>query len=316
VEEAKAHHPVSLRRVRPRIFYAHIGVVTASRPLTGRQKIEHESSDDEPGLSRPNKVHRASDKIKATDDHFLVGRNFCFMWTNLNRQNKIVNGKVTEWEKHLGSGEAFRFKVTYSPQLMQVLNLNNIGHWLAIPESQMLPSPLVLGSCILYEQYMQVDNDVLPLQSYLSTGKPFYWSWITADLSYEELVHSNDGEPLPRLTLMLRGFCLELNVKPSRIPNAGYGVFLSCMKLMKTLPMMRVDAFVLKAGELVDLGIYAPFRIQDKKPEAVTFVKNFVHSYKIEKWAFNATDIRYQLDITATGNLHAGAKLHIPAYVN
>jgi hypothetical protein len=31
-------------------------VVTASRPLTGRQKIEHESSDDEPGLSRPNKV--------------------------------------------------------------------------------------------------------------------------------------------------------------------------------------------------------------------------------------------------------------------
>jgi hypothetical protein len=199
---------------------------------------------------------------------------------------------------------------------MQVLNLNNICHWLAIPESQMLPSPLVLGSCILYEQYMQVDNDVLPLQSYLSTGKPFYWSWITADLSYEELVHSNDGEPLPRLTLMLRGFCLELNVKPSRIPNAGYGVFLSCMKLMKTLPMMRVDAFVLKAGELVDLGIYAPFRIQDKKPEAVTFVKNFVHSYKIEKWAFNATDIRYQLDITATGNLHAGAKLHIPAYVN
>jgi hypothetical protein len=80
--------------------------------------------------------------------------------------------------------------------------------------------------------------------------------------------------------------------------------------------MMRVDAFVLKAGELIDLGIYAPFRIQDKKPEAVTFVKNFVHSYKIEKWAFNATDIRYQLDITATGNLHAGAKLHIPAYVN
>jgi hypothetical protein len=118
---------------------------------------------------------------------------------------------------------------------------------------------------------------------------------------------------------MLRGFRLELNVKPSRIPNAGYGVFLSCMKLMEDASDDEtVDAFVLKAGELVDLGIYAPFRIQDKKPEAVTFVKNFVHSYKIEKWAFNAKDIRYQLDITddATGNLHAAAKSHIPAYVN
>lgn len=323
VEGAIGHHPVSLRRVRPRIFYAHIGVVTASRSLTGRYKIEYESSDDEPALTRPNKLHRAdaisSDEIKATDDHFLVGRNFCFMWTNLNRQNKMVHGKVTECEKHVGSGEAVRFRVTYSPQLMQVLNLNNIGHWLVIPESQVLPSPLVFGGCILYEQYMQVDNDVSPLQSYLSTEKPFYWSWITADLSHEELVHSNYGEPLPRLTLMLRGFRLELSVKPSRIPNAGYGVFLSCMKLMEDASDDEtVDAFVLKAGELVDLGIYAPFQIQDKKPEAVTFVKNFVHSYKIEKWTFNAKDIHYQLDITddVTGNLHAAAKSHIPAYVN
>jgi hypothetical protein len=241
------------------------------------------------------------------------------MWTNLNRQNKMVYGKVTECEKHADSGEIIRYKVTYSPQLRQVLNSNNIGHWLAIPESQVLPPPLVLGGCILYEQYMQVDNELSLLQSYLPTDKPFYWSWITPDRSHEDLVDSNYGEPLPRLTLMLRGFRLELNVKPSRIPNAGYGVFLSCTTLMDAASDDEtVDAFVLKAGELVDLGVYAPFRIQDKKVEAVTFAKNFVHSYKIEKWAFNASDTRYQLDITddVTGNLHAAAKLHIPAYVN
>jgi hypothetical protein len=76
--------------------------------------------------------------------------------------------------------------------------------------------------------------------------------------------------------------------------------------------------FWLKAGELLDLGVYAPFRVQDKKLEAVFFAKNFVHSRKPEEWSFNAGDSRYQLDITddATGNIHELALAHIPAYVN
>jgi hypothetical protein len=80
----------------------------------------------------------------------------------------------------------------------------------------------------------------------------------------------------------------------------------------------EAEYFELKAGELIDLGIYGPFQIEDQKLEAVFFVKNFVHSRKCDAWSFNAGDERYQLDITDdyTGDLHATAMSHVLAYVN
>jgi hypothetical protein len=74
----------------------------------------------------------------------------------------------------------------------------------------------------------------------------------------------------------------------------------------------EAEYFELKAGELIDLGIYGPFQIEDQKLEAVFFVKNFVHSRKCDAWSFNAGDERYQLDITDdyTGELHATDMCH------
>jgi hypothetical protein len=253
-----------------------------------------------------------TDEIESTD-HFLLGRNVSFVWTNLNRQDRFLLGKIVECEKCEQSGEVTGVKVIYSPQLRQLLNLSSIGSWLAVPESQVLPYHLALGGCILYEKQVKGNANYLP------AGQLFYWSWITPDLSHEELIHNNFLGGLPRLTLLLRGFRLELNVKRSRIPMSGYGVFLRCVRLLKDASEdSSSDAFVLKAGELVDLGVYAPFRIEDKKLEAVCFVKNFVHYYKPEKWYFDASDTRYHLDITddVTGDLHAGAMSHIPTYVN
>jgi hypothetical protein len=320
VEGAKSHYQKSLKDVCAQPFYAHIGVVAVSG---SRHEIDYNISDDESILTRPHKMHRTQeifpDEIESTTDHFLVGRNVCFVWTNLKREDRILYGKVAECERNVHSGEVSHFKVIYSPQYRQVLNSNAIGHWLAVPESQVLPYPLVLGGCILYEKHAQVTNEMSLLRSYLPNDKPFYWSWISPDLSHEELIDNNFGGPLPRLTLMLRGFRLELNVKPSGIPNAGYGVFLRSVRLLEDASDDHpVDSFMLGAGELVDLGVYAPFRIEDKKLEAVSFVKNFVHCYKIEKWYFDASDTRFHLDITddVTGDLHTAAMSHIPAYVN
>jgi hypothetical protein len=75
--------------------------------------------------------------------------------------------------------------------------------------------------------------------------------------------------------------------------------------------------FKLEAGELVDLGVYGPFRPSDMKRRAVFFVKNFIHSHKCEEWAFGGESDN-QVDITddVTGDIHDQAKGHILAYVN
>lgn len=40
-------------------------------------------------------------KIHTTTDHFLIGRKFYLVWTDLTGQNKMVYGEVTECEKNM-----------------------------------------------------------------------------------------------------------------------------------------------------------------------------------------------------------------------
>ena len=258
------------------------------------------------------KTDELPDNIKTTTDHFLIGRKFYLAWTDLKGQSKMVYGEVTQCEKNVGNGKVIRFKVTYSSKSRQALDAIGNGCGLVLPESQMLPPALVVGGCVQFEREMRAASGRPRLTS--SFSLPFYWSWITPLRRHEELVDIGGGKRLPRLTLLLQGFRLMLNVKPSTIPNAGYGVFLSCTSLMDGEP----ECFELKKGELIDLGIYGPFHIEDQKLEAVFFVKNFVHSHKCDAWSFDAGDKRYQLDITDdySGDLHATAMSHVLAYVN
>ena len=86
-------------------------------------------------------------------------------------------------------------------------------------------------------------------------------------------------ENLPRQCLMMRGYSVELEVAPSSIPNAGLGVFASCMPL--TEATTNVD-FKLQPGELLDLGLYAPLRASDKKPESTAMLKSFLLKWKTQ----------------------------------
>ena len=131
----------------------------------------------------------------------------------------------------------------------------------------------------------------------------------------EELVYGSDGKKLPRLILVWTSYQLLFTVGPSTIPNAGLGVFVQCTSLVPARTHLR-----LKKGEMLDLGVYAPFRKEDVKEECVFLVKNFIMGLKCEEWTFDAgpTQVSYQFDITDdwTGELHDLAAQHIPAYVN
>ena len=180
----------------------------------------------------------------------------------------------------------------------------------------MLPLPLILGGCISLEQQVGGTRESVLMKQLRNQYE--YLNWIVPEMRYEESAENGDGIRLPRLSLIVRGYRLVFYVKQSSIPNAGYGVFLKCKPLTKGPDGRPMGPFVLEAGNLVDMGIYGPFRLQDKKLQAVFFAKNFIFSHFCEEWVHQAGDSRYQLDITddRTGEIHDEAKKHILAYVN
>jgi hypothetical protein len=81
---------------------------------------------------------------------------------------------------------------------------------------------------------------------------------------------------VPQVTMEYKEFQLTFQVKQSSLcsVHAGMGVFLSCQPLQKGEEQTEEESigghdkqpcFVLEPGELLDIGIYAPFRADDKK---------------------------------------------------
>lgn len=277
-------------------------------PSTG----SHSPVKKHKGKSRGQRPRKQQSRVIAASDRSLVGKMFCFTWTDLENQRKVVYGKVV-------GANAYDFKVAYTSVSRERENFLSTSCASAIPESQLLQKPLVLGACIRYDQQINGTSDSALLKELGRQLLP--WSWITPDSRSEELLENDDEDDstrLPRLKIVVHGFELQLTVKPSSVPNiTGNGVFLSCRSLM-TDDEDSAEPFVLPAGALIDLGVYAPLRRQDRKLIAVCIAKNFMHSQKLEKWAFNAGDSLHQLDITddVTGDAHALAMSHIYAYVN
>lgn len=293
------------------------GVAALERKQESVTKREtHSLLQEQPKKQKLKKSTLKQTTTRTTANHFLVGRKLCLEWASLdcnNIQNKAY-GHVTECEINLQTGDVVNCTVVYTDESRD--NTNN-GHFLSVPHLQQMPPPLVLGGCIRYQQETTHTSVLLNDIRHLY---PF-WNWMVPDCREEELV--NNG--LPRLTIQVRDHVLEFNVRPSTIPNAGNGVFVKCKSQQEE---GSKSPFILKAGELVDLGVYAPFREDDVKLEAVFFCKNFVHAAKCQEWAFGASSCtdeenddsmnHYQLDITddMTGTVHDEAKKHIPAYVN
>ena len=111
----------------------------------------------------------------------------------------------------MGNGKVVCFKVAYSSKSRQVLEAIGNECGLVFPESQMLPPALIVVGCVQFEREMRAVSGRPRLTN--SFLLPFYWSWITPLRHHEELVDIGGGKHLPRLTLLLQGFRLMLNVK-------------------------------------------------------------------------------------------------------
>ena len=252
------------------------------------------------------------------NDEFLVGRSLCFEWINLNGHRKGVYGSVTECCSSAHDDDtAMSFTVVFNDRSRMAANAITNGCGSTIPESEIFSAELVIGACLAYEQ--QVPHEPVERLVDLYSPLPCHQKWILPVSRHEEIITGEDNELLPRLTLIFRGYELVFDTKTSTIPGAGFGVFLSCRPLYDVgNPDDKPTPFRLDNGELLDLGIYAPFRIGDKKPAAVFDVKNFIHSFDCEEFLFGPRESGFQLDITddVSGKLHEDARKHIPAFVN
>lgn len=268
---------------------------------------ELERSESKKAESASKKAESASKKAERSTYSRLIGRGICQKWVDVQDRTKIVDGVITHCEQN-NVDKSVLFTIRYNEVSRSLVNSlqNRCGS--TVPLTRKIKSQLAFGGCILFDEDRGPKaKDSISIRK-LARKKPC-WKWITPDIRVEELVDS-----LPKLTLAVRGYKLVFTVKQSGIANAGLGVFIKATQCMDG----PVAPFELEKGELVDLGIYAPFLATDRKKEAVTFVKNYIHSFKTEEWVYNTDDPSAMFDITDnhTGDIHEEAKRHIPAYVN
>ena len=254
-------------------------------------------------------AHVGGSLLWKDDSHVLVGKEYCQEWTDVRGMNKIIYGKITSCERDSLDENHSIFTVTYNEEsIIGVARMRPFGEWNIEPTSTM-SLEWALGGCLTYTSKHESFVIEEPLASVPSRR------WLTPDMRTEELVMGPDGNELPRLILVWNAYQLVFSVGPSTVPNAGFGVFVQCSSLVPTC-----NSLILRRGEMLDLGVYAPFRQEDLKEECVFLVKNFIMGLKCEEWTFEAgpTRMSSQFDITDdwTGDLHSIAAQHIPAYVN
>lgn len=250
--------------------------------------------------------------------HVLIGRGYCREWTDVTGRNKIIFGVITSCSK---TDEEMNpiFTVKYDESACKFLNAIPNSFETVIERSQEIEADLAWGGCFCFERKKFLNCGKGSVIANLDRTTPCR-HLVVPDMRREAMVE-NEGGKLPQLTLVVRGYQLVFSVKPSTIPNAGNGLFVKCTYCRNNIREKRAssfNSFGLSPGELLDLGVYAPFRSEDKKHSTVFNNKNYVFSMACEEWNFNSNDDDYIYDITddKTGEVHEEARKHVLMYIN
>ena len=116
----------------------------------------------------------------------------------------------------------------------------------------------------------------------------------------------------PYLVLEFKNSILQFEAKPSTINGAGMGLFVKSV---------NGQGLSLQPGEMLDLGIYAPLRVDDIKSKHISMLKNLIYNWSVEPWTFastikNTEACIYDPTDDFTGTRHSQAKRNIISYAN
>lgn len=246
-------------------------------------------------------------------DHPLLNEPYSIEWINAHGERLSLHGKVSFIENNILEG-GLHFTITYSVASRDFVNSYYKGYGaIAIPPAEKLNELSAWGGCLMYQSKHRQKKKPLNLSNRIR----FPRKWLVPDLYRNISIQCQDksNKSLPCVIIHYACFELRFLVKTSTIPNAGYGVFLSCQ------PLDDEDSqryFELLPGELLDFGVYAPLRAEDRKNEHRFLIKSFIHKFKCESYVFDTRDHDDAYDITddLTGTMHSEARKHIPPYVN
>ncbi len=243
--------------------------------------------------------------------HFLLNKGYYHQWINRDGHVKSAFGKIESCS--LIDGE-LKFRVA--------LDLS-VGHLLAFGVRNEAPKSL-----LCHVEEADTWSGYISFVAH-TEGKKFTWSdWskyfpLEGQPFYRHYTLPTAHAPLQQKSteLIVKGHRLQLKAKESKIPNGGLGLFVSAAPIssLDSFGQSRKKALVLEEGELIDLGVYAPLRPEDLQSEHVSIVKNFIHSWKSEKWSFASNgDESLVFDITddATGDLNNLAENNILVFTN
>lgn len=237
--------------------------------------------------------------------HDLVGHSYVQKWITLKGRFRIACGKITKCYKSMIDDE-LSFQVEFDDGLRAAAR--------ATAECGLeIPACADVSEGMAWFGYASSCRRLLERNPYYvpELVMPFHEQIITPDARHCEATVASDvdGNKIPCLLIRIFDCELELDARKSTIPGAGMGLFVRC----KTL-----HGLMLQAGELVDLGVYAPMRNEDLKSDCLSLTKNFINNWTPEGWAFEAKQKGKQYDITcdSNGDLHCLAKRNPLVYTN
>ena len=214
--------------------------------------------------------------LRCPHNHELVGQPYYTEWIDSNGKRRELYGMISAcWKDPYKSYDNLTFTVHYD---------ETIRNWasrlattmLPIPKCRNLTEELTWCGHVAWRK-TQITNveDRIRLPSFLV-------SWIIPGTRLKEF---DRGAALPHIQMVVGGFHLCLFAKSSGIPHAGRGLFVRVANQQADSNHSN-SVFQLPAGQLIDLGVYAPCTNEECKNEQVMVMKNFLMQDFAESYSF------------------------------
>jgi hypothetical protein len=206
-------------------------------------------------------------RLHEPTNHPLIGKGYYHTSFSVNGIIRDFLGKISHCFKHMISGELL-FKIQYTE--LPKSSLKSISNEVSV---EFVSESMAWGG---YKSYSMRTRESALIREGTMLKAPFYVQWTVPS---SRIVKSFARNYYPSLILEYKGSKLQFDVKPSMIPSAGNGFFVSSI---------GEKDFVLEPGEMLDLGVYAPLHDFDVKSKHIALVKNLLFDWQIETWAFAA----------------------------
>jgi len=268
--------------------------------------VQHEDTSEATKLVESFLSHvHGSDAMKSYPKHFLVGRRFCFEFTNVNGMNVAMFGVISTCFRESSEAETDIFMVQYDSDCIEIA-AKSLGT--TILRLQLISSEQAWGGCISFERKARIRGRHSVVRSIDQATAVEYW--VTPDMRMEEMVEQDDGIKVPMLTILLRGYKFVFSAHND---DEGIAVSVSCISM--NVDDGTADESILKPGELIDLGVFCPLSDSDTKPLPVFLLKNYVHNFSIDSYAGDGNGNVYDLFEDAKGTMHLAATKKVLSYV-